>query len=129
MKQMPLLSATLIVVMAVSVTSCKPSRVWATKDKRDREEKVERSYDPPPPPAPPRYYSSIRLVISPTPGFVMNRYPDGRYYHRTPQGLLYWKGYDNRFFLDRSYLGRVNYSRWEYDEWKQYNRSNSRRRY
>ena len=126
---MPLLSATLIVVMAVSVTSCKPSRVWATKDKRDREEKVERSYDPPPPPAPPRYYSSIRLVISPTPGFVMNRYPDGRYYHRTPQGLLYWKGYDNRFFLDRSYLGRVNYSRWEFDEWKQYNRSNSRRRY
>jgi hypothetical protein len=52
----------------------------------------------------------------------MNRYPDGRYYHRSAQGLLYWKGYDNRFFLDRNYLRRVSFSKWEYDEWKRYSR-------
>src|SRR5689334_15668833 len=120
MKQMPLLSAALIITMAATITSCKPSRVWATKDKKEKtEERYEDRYTPPPPP-PPRYYSSVRLVISPTPGFVMNRYPDGRYYHRSDQGLLYWKGYDNRFFLDKSYLHRVSYSKWEYDEWKRY---------
>ena len=124
MKRIQLLSAGLIITLAAIVTSCKPSRVWATKEKdreerNDREERTVRNN-----PAPPfhSYYSPASLVISPSPGFVMNRYPDGRYYHRSPQGFLYWKGYDNRFFLDRSYLNRVSYSQWEYDQWKQFNR-------
>ncbi len=134
MKRMQLLSAGLIIALAATVTSCKPSRVWATKDKdrderNDRDERTVRNTPAPPPHS---YYRSASLVISPSPGFVMNRYPDGRYFHRSPQGFLYWKGFDNRFFLDRSYLNRVSYSQWEYDEWKRYNRStvnNNRRRY
>lgn len=124
MKRMQLLSAALILTVAATMIGCKPSKVWATKDRdrdRDQDERVDR-YDPPPPPAP-RYYSSTPLIISPTPGFVMNKSSDGRYYHRTRQGLLYWKGYDDRFFLDRSYMSRVRYSSWEYDQWRRYSRS------
>lgn len=115
-----MLAATLV------FTSCKPSRVWAT------DERTERYPETSPPPSPaPRYYPSASLVISPTPGFTMNRYSDGRYYHRSPNGFMYWKGYDNRFYLDKSYLNRVSYSKWEYDEWKRYSRSanNQNRRY
>jgi hypothetical protein len=118
MKRMQLLSATLILTIAATTISCKSSKVWATKEKHQKEKTVRNT------PAPtPRYYSSAALVISPTPGFTMNRYSDGRYYHRSPNGFLYWKGADNRFFLDRSYLNRVSYSQWEYDEWRRYSRA------
>jgi|CXWL01.1.fsa_nt_gi hypothetical protein len=118
MKRMQLLSAILILAIAATVISCKPSRVWATKDKKEKHYKRE-EYNPPPPS---RSYVSVALVISPTPGFVMKRHADGRYYHRSPQGFLYWKGYDNRFFLDKSYINRVSYSQREYEQWKQYSR-------
>lgn len=123
MKRMQLLFAVLIITITATVTSCKPSRVWATKEK----EKKDRTVRNIPEQSSSRYYNpiaigSVSLIISPTPGFVMNRYADGRYYHRSQQGLLYWKGYDNRFFLDKSYLKRVSYSQWEYDQWKRYNR-------
>jgi len=120
MKRMQLLSAVCIVTVAASLTSCKPSRVWATKEKHKEDRTVRNTPAPPPP----RYYSSVSLILSPSPGFVMNRNPDGRYYHRSPQGFLYWKGYDDRFFLDRSYLNRVSYSQRDYDQWKRYSRNN-----
>lgn len=123
MKRMQLLSVVLIIMVAATVTSCKPSRVWATNEKKEKKENQSRAedrYSPPPPPS--RSYVSASLVISPTPGFVMNRYSDGRYYHRSPNGFLYWKGYDNRFFLDRSYLNRVRYSEREYEQWQRYSR-------
>ena len=126
MKQISLLSALLIVGITATITSCKSSRVWESRDKEEKEDRTVRHTPVPPPP--PRYHSSVSLVISPTPGFVMNRYPDGRYYHRSPQGLLYWKGNDNRFFLDRTYLSRVSYSQWEYNEWKRYSRSQQNNR-
>ena len=118
MKRMQLLSALLIITIAATMISCNPSRVWATKEKEKKERRVSNI------PAPPtqRFYNPVSLIITPTPGFVMNRYADGRYYHRNQQGLLYWKGFDNRFFLDKSYLKRVSYSQWEYDQWKRYNR-------
>jgi hypothetical protein len=82
------------------------------------------------PPPPPRVYANFSLIISPTPGFVISRYPDGRYYHRSPQGYIYWRGYDNRFYLDRSYIRRVNYTHREYNQWMKYNnRHNRKRRY
>ena len=56
----------------------------------------------------------------------MSQYPDGRFFHRSAQGLLYWKGYDNRFYLDRNYVNRVSYSKWEYKEWKRYSKQNRR---
>jgi len=120
MKGTPLRFLLFAFIAALTFTSCKPSRVWATKDKQERERTVRNTPAPPPPS---RYYNSAALIISPTPGFVMNQYSDGRYYHRNQQGLLYWKGYDNRFYLDRSYLNRISYSKWEYDEWKRYSRS------
>jgi hypothetical protein len=126
MKSRFIFSFLFLSAMIVLFTSCKSSRVWETKERNDRTVRNE-----PPPPAPsPRYYSSTRLIISPTPGFTMNRFHDGRYFHRSPSGLLYWKGYDNRFFLDRNYLNRISYSKWEYDEWRRYTRSsnNSNRR-
>jgi hypothetical protein len=75
-----------------------------------------------PAPQPARYYSSSALIITPSPGFVMKQSPGGRYYHRSPAGYLYWKGYDNRFYIDNSHLRDLRYSRGEYDEWKRYNR-------
>ena len=119
MKRMQLLSAILLITVAATTISCKSSRVWATKEKPKKEKQVRYADAPVPPP---RYNPSVALVITPTPGFTMQRFSDGRYYHRSQTGLLYWKGYDNRFFLDRSYLSRVNYSQWEYDEWKRYSR-------
>jgi hypothetical protein len=119
-----------ISIAAFLFSSCHPSRVWATKKKdkkeyrderEDRYDRYDYGYTPPPPPPPPRY-PSVSLIISPTPGFVMKQGPNGRFYHRSVQGFLYWKGYDNRFYLDAADLGRVSYSRWEYDEWRRYNR-------
>jgi len=120
MNRTRLLSFSMIIIAAVSISSCKPSRVWATKD-RDRDERPVRNV-PAPPPSRNYYAASTTLIISPTPGFTMNRFSDGRYYHRSPQGLLYWKGYDNRFFLDKSYFNRVSYSKWEYKEWKKFSK-------
>ena len=120
---------TLTALSAVLIfTSCKPSRVYATKDRNDDYEREERRYTPPPPPPryntpAPRYNSHVSLIISPTPGFTMNRHSNGLYFHRSPNGFMYWKGYDNRFYLDRGSLSRVNYSKREYSEWKRYSRS------
>src|SRR5688572_24326246 len=111
MRSLPLLSATLLIMAAVSITSCRPSRVYAdNRDKRDnrdyrddrddREYRDNRDYRPLPPPPPVRSYSSYSLILTPSPGFVMQRYPDGRYYHRNHAGFLYWKGNDDRFYLD-----------------------------
>ena len=127
MKRTFILSLVSITVLTISLASCKSSRVWETKD---RSERTSRNNTVPPSAPPPRYYSSAALIISPTPGFTMNRFHDGRYFHRSPGGLLYWKGYDNRFFLDAGYLNRVSYSKWDYDEWRRFKRTseNNRRR-
>jgi hypothetical protein len=62
--------------------------------------------------------ASFSLIVNPYPGIVVNRYHDGRYYYRNPQGYTYWRGYDNRYYLDRSYVGR-NYSHHrEYNDWR-----------
>lgn len=123
MKRTFILSAVGALFVTLVFSSCKPSRVWATKkkNKADKEYYEAEAYRQPPPP-PPRYYNSTPLIITPTPGFVMKQQTNGRFYHRTQSGLLYWKGYDNRFYIDQSYLRRISYSKWEYDEWKRYSR-------
>lgn len=126
MKRTFILSAAAVLVMAVTFTSCKPSRVWATKKKEPKEYREPETYRrPEPPPPPPPRLSYVSLIITPTPGFVMRQDNEGKFYHRTASGFLYWKGYDNRFYLDRSYLSRVNYNRWEYTEWKRYSRDSN----
>ena len=107
MKQKKLHSITLIAAAAFIISSCGSSRPYSSS------------------PAP-RSRSYVSLIITASPGFTMNSYPDGRYYHRSPQGFMYWKGNDNRFFLDKKYVNRVNYSKREYNEWKRwYEQSNS----
>ncbi|HEY6063568.1 MAG TPA: hypothetical protein VIV35_08165 [Chitinophagaceae bacterium] len=96
-------------ILAVLITSCGPGRGYYSKT-----------------PAP-RYRTSFSLIISPTPGFTMSRYPDGRYYHRSAQGYMYWQGYDNRFYLDKKYIGRVHYDQQEYNEWKRNNNNGNKR--
>jgi hypothetical protein len=132
MKRTFIYPAVAVLVAAILFSSCKPSRVWATKKKDKDKDKREYAEAPPPPvysrpapvaaPPPQRYYNNVPLIIAPTPGFVMKQTNDGRYFHRTGNGYLYWKGYDNRFYLDNYHLSRVSYSRYEYDEWKRFRR-------
>jgi|SRR5712671_6253859 len=109
MKQKHLLSIVLIAGAALIISSCGPGRSYSSSR------------------AP-----YVSLIITPSPGFTMSSYPDGRYYHRSPQGYMYWKGNDNRFFLDKRYLNKVNYNKWEYNEWRRWydqdNRYNNRHR-
>lgn len=112
MKKTSILFALSIFTMAILVASCGPSREYSQ--------------------TPPRYRSTFSLIIAPTPGFTMNRYPDGRYYHRSAQGYMYWQGHDNRFYLDKKYISRVRYDQREYNDWKRnysYNVNNRQRRY
>jgi len=72
------------------------------------------------------------LIISSAPGVYVYRYPDGRYYYRSPEGYVYWRGHDNRYYLDRSYIGRAHYDNREYNEWNRHYNSyynHSRNRY
>lgn len=120
MKQTFFFSVSTVLSLFLVLLSCKSSQVWETK------EHIERTIPPPSStskqysPAPVRYNITATLIISPRPGFTMNQTRDGRYYHRNQQGFVYWKGYDNRFYLDDSYLNRVNYTKLEYKDWKKY---------
>lgn len=116
MKKTSILTLLTVIPALLIFSSCGPSRVYATKDHR------------PPPPSHARYAQpGVALIISPSPGFRMSQHPDGRFYHRSAQGFLYWKGYDNRFYLDRSYFSRITYSKWEYKEWKRYSKQSHKR--
>lgn len=99
------------------LSSCGHSRVWANKEKQPvaSHNTTYRS-------APQVSYAPAPLIISPQPGFKMARHANGQYFHRSPQGLMYWKGYDNRFYLDRNQIERARYSNFEYREWKRYSR-------
>jgi hypothetical protein len=78
-----------------------------------------------------RYNNSrVSLIVSPRPGFTMNRTTDGRHFHRSPQGLIYWQGQDNRFYLDKAQVRKVRYNQREYREWKRFGKKYSKgRRY
>ena len=118
MKTSVTLSAMAVICAALLFTSCRPSRVYAYKD-RDRDKERHERYDRSD--RDDRQYNQVpfvSLILRPSPGFVMNSYPDGRYYHRSPEGYMYWKGYDNRFYLDHGWIRRVRYDQYEYNEWK-----------
>jgi hypothetical protein len=63
-------------------------------------------------------YRRYPLIIIRTPDIVIGRYNDGRYYYRNPEGYMYWKGYDDRFYLDEKYLNNNGYDEGEYNDWK-----------
>jgi hypothetical protein len=71
------------------------------------------------PPPPPR--TSVSLIIHGGPGVIVSRHPSGRYYYRSPNGFVYWRGYDNRYYLDRKYMNRRYYQHRQYNDWRRYN--------
>ncbi|MFI5133896.1 MAG: hypothetical protein ACHQEB_06140 [Chitinophagales bacterium] len=114
MKNFRTLQMALLTSIVVVAVSCGPSR-----------ESYYTRYPAPPP------RTSLSLVISPWPGIVISNYPDGRYYYRSPEGYIYWRGYDNRYYLDRTYIGKAHYEQREYNEWRDNGRryNNGRRRH
>ena len=50
---------------------------------------------------------------------VVYAFSDGRHYHRNGDGMIYWLGKDDRFYLDDSYISKVKYDDKEYNEWKE----------
>lgn len=74
-------------------------------------------------------YRRYPLIVIRTPDIIIGRYNDGRYYYRNPDGLMYWRGYDDRFYLDEKYLDDMNYDQSEYDDWKYKGKKNDSYRY
>ena len=72
-------------------------------------------------------YGRYPLIIIRTPDIIIGRYTDDRYYYRNPEGYMYWKGYDDRFYLDKRYLGHIGYDKDEYYDWKYKGRKNKRK--
>ena len=69
-------------------------------------------------------YRRYPLIITRTPDIIIGRYNDGRYYYRNPEGYMYWKGYDDRFYLDERHLDNTRYNNDEYNDWKYKGRNN-----
>jgi len=78
-------------------------------------------------PYPPAPRASVSLIVDPFPGIAATRYSDGRYFYRNPQGYTYWRGYDNRYYLDRSYVGRSYHNHRDYNNWRHGGNYNGRR--
>jgi len=65
-----------------------------------------------------KYANRHPLIIVYTPGIVINKYSDGRYYYRSTAGYTYWKGSDGRYYIDERHLKGMEYEASEYDDWK-----------
>ena len=105
MKRVRIVQAAFLLAIAALIASCSSSRRNTYAD-----------YYPPNEP-------QFSLIIHSNPGLSVRRYHDGRYYYRNPQGYMYWKGYDNRYYLDRSYVGKGYYRHREYNDWKKGNKN------
>lgn len=103
MKKIRILQAVTLVLVSTIIVSCTSGRQY-------------QSYPPPPPPRP-----SVSLIINGGPGIAVHRYNNGRYYYRAPNGYIYWRGYNNRYYLDRRYI-KPYYRHQQYNEWKRYHR-------
>jgi hypothetical protein len=104
MKRIRIIQAVIILSVAAVITSCAPSRDYGV-----------RRY-------PPRAHADFSLVIGSSPGLMVLRHPGGRYYYRDPHGYIYWRGYGNRYYLDRRYMNRSYYNHRQYHDWKRYHR-------
>jgi hypothetical protein len=100
MNQKNLVSVALVAAVMLTISSCASGRHYTAKA--------------------PTTLPYVSLIITPSAGFIMNHDPDGRYYHRSQQGFVYWKGYKDHFYLDKEYLKQVNYNKREYNEWKRW---------
>lgn len=59
------------------------------------------------------------LIIVRTPAIVIYTFSDGRHYYKNDEGMIYWLGKDDRFYLDDSYISKVKYDDKDYKEWKE----------
>ncbi len=107
MKTNQIIQAALLITVVAVITSCETE--WGNYHHR---------YVAP--------QTSFSLIISPRPGLLINSYPDGRYYYRSPEGYVYWRGDDDRYYLDRKYINRGHYNRHEYEEWSHNERKRER---
>jgi len=62
-----------------------------------------------------KYYP---LIVVRTPGIIILRHADGRYYYKNEDNYIYWQGGDDRFYLDDQYLEKVEYDSNELETWK-----------
>ncbi|MCR6720605.1 MAG: hypothetical protein NVV59_09975 [Chitinophagaceae bacterium] len=100
MKRLKIGQAVALLAIAVIISSCGSGRHY-------------QSYPPPPPPR-----TSVSLILNGGPHLVVSRYHDGRYYYRSPNGYIYWRGPGNRYYLDRRYMQQSWRSHNQYRAWR-----------
>lgn len=59
------------------------------------------------------------LIIIKTPDIIVMKHTDGRYYYKNADNFIYWKGNDDRYYLDEQYLEQVDYDQAEWNDWKE----------
>ena len=99
-------AAVLVVVMAI-LASCGSTRQYPDTHSRTQ--------------------VGFSLILNPSPSYVVYRHPDGRYYYRSSNGYVYWRGNDRRYYLDNRYVTKKYYQHNQYRDWRQ-NRGSYRRR-
>jgi hypothetical protein len=102
MKTTRIVQAAVLVAVAAIITSCSSGREYYS--------------------APPRTQANFSLIINPSPSYVVRRSPDGRYFYRLPNGYTYWRGADQRYYLDRRYMSKKYYHHNQYNDWRSYGR-------
>lgn len=142
MKKIPALQLTIFSAILVLAASCSSGRrvVYRTSPppSDDRRVVVVRQDTPPPGHLPPgqakkiyggksarayapgqqKKYRSYPLIIVRTPGIVIRTHSDGRHYFQNSDGIRYWRGNDDRFYLDDAYVGKSRYNDNDYKAWK-----------
>lgn len=59
------------------------------------------------------------LIIVRTPSIFIYTFSDGRRYHRNDEGMIYWLGKDDRFYLDDAHISKIKYDDRDYKEWNE----------
>jgi hypothetical protein len=103
MKKIRIVQTAVFVLVVAMLVSCRSGREY-------------RDYGSYPPP---QSRPSVSLIIHTGPGMV-SRHSSGRYYYRAPNGYTYWRGNDNRYYLDRRYMNRGYYNHQQYNDWRRY---------
>jgi hypothetical protein len=106
MKKIRIVQAVLLLAIAAVITSCGSSRDYYSR---------------------PRTQTNFSLIIGSSPGLIVSRHPNGLYYYRDPRGFTYWRGYDNRYYLDRRHINRSYHRHQQYNDWRRYNHDRRRR--
>ncbi|HEX5025962.1 MAG TPA: hypothetical protein VFV68_11860 [Agriterribacter sp.] len=59
----------------------------------------------------------VPLVITASSADAVKQYTDGRKYIKSNNGYFYWKGYDDRWYIEENDLKKVSYTDEEYIDW------------